>query len=72
MDRGGGGEVGLVQLADQRQGAYEVGRQVLGIVEEVGHSGLGIRIHRYIDSHVSKRVGHCHLVLVFPFGLINV
>lgn len=66
VDRRGRGEVGLVELADERQGAYEVGRQVLGVIEEVGHSGLGIRIHRRIDSHVSKRVRHCsHLMLPF-------
>ena len=65
MDSGGRVDVGLIKLADKRQGAYEVGRQVLGVVEEVGDSGLCIRVHGHIDSQVSKRVRHCHLVFVF-------
>jgi hypothetical protein len=49
VDEGGSVDVGLVELADQRQAAIDVGGQVFGEVQKVGDCGLCVRVGAHVQ-----------------------
>lgn len=44
-------KVGLVEVADESEGSYEVGGEVFGIIEEIGDGVLSVWILRWISCH---------------------
>lgn len=51
-------EVGVIELANECEGADKIGGEVFSVVEEVGDCGLGIWIRRSFSSEDFKLRGH--------------